>query len=57
MEARIVQFEAILKNAKVLDNDEMDTDLVNLGSKVKSAMWSLTRLWSIIWLVPLRQIR
>lgn len=35
VEARIVQLEAILKNAKVLDNDEMDTDLVNLGSKVK----------------------
>lgn len=35
VEARIVQLEAILKNAKVLEDDEVNTDLVNLGSKIK----------------------
>ena len=35
VEARIVQLEAILKNAKVLGDEEVDRDVVNLGSKVK----------------------
>ena len=35
VEARIVQVEAILKNVKVLEADDLGTDVVNLGSKVK----------------------
>lgn len=35
VEARIVQVEAILKNVKVLEADELDTNVVNLGSKMK----------------------
>ena len=35
VEARIVQVEAILKNVKVLETDELGTDRVVLGSHVK----------------------
>ena len=35
MESRIVQLENMLKNAKVIDDDEVSTDVVSLGSKVK----------------------
>ena len=35
VEARIVQIEAMLKNVKVLDDDELNTETVNVGSKVK----------------------
>ena len=35
MEARIVQIEKMLKNAKVIDDDDVSTDIVTLGSKVK----------------------
>jgi len=35
IEARILQVETMLKNAKVLDTDELNTDVVNVGSKVK----------------------
>jgi len=35
VEARIAQLEAILKNAKVLEVDDLGTDVVSLGSKVK----------------------
>lgn len=35
MEGRIVQLENMLKNAKVIDEDEVSTDVVSLGSKVK----------------------
>ena len=35
VEARIVQVEAILKNVKVLGDDELGTDVVGLGAKVK----------------------
>lgn len=35
MESRIVQLENLLKNAKVIDEDEVSTDNVTLGSKVK----------------------
>lgn len=34
VEARIAQLEAMLKNAKVLDETELTTDTVNVGSKV-----------------------
>ena len=34
-EHRIVQLEKILKNAKVIDEDEVDTEVVSIGSKVK----------------------
>lgn len=35
VEARIVQVEKMLKNAVVLDEDELSTDIVHIGSKVK----------------------
>ena len=35
VEGRIVQLENMLKNARVIDEDEVNTDKVSLGSKVK----------------------
>jgi len=35
VEARIVQVETMLKNVKVLEADELVTDVVNLGSRIK----------------------
>ncbi len=35
MEGRIAQLENMLKNAKVIDEDEVSTEAVSLGSKVK----------------------
>lgn len=35
VEGRIAQLEAMLRNAEVIDEDEIDTDAVRLGSKVK----------------------
>src|SRR5690242_12335530 len=35
IEGRIVQLENMLKHAKVIDEDEVSTDAVSLGSKVK----------------------
>lgn len=35
VETRIVQLEKLLKNAKVIDEDEVTTDIVSVGSKVK----------------------
>lgn len=35
VETRIVQIENMLKNAKVLEEDEIGTDIVSIGSKVK----------------------
>ncbi len=35
VEARIVQVEGILKNVKVLESDDLGTDVVNLGSRLK----------------------
>ncbi len=35
MEGRIAQLEAMLRNAEVIDEDELDTDAVHLGCKVK----------------------
>lgn len=34
VEGRIVQLETMLKNARLIDEDEVDTKTVNLGSKV-----------------------
>ncbi len=34
-EVRIMQLEAMLKNASIIDEDEIDTKVVNLGAKVK----------------------
>lgn len=34
-EARIMQLDAMLKNATVIDEDDVDTKVVNLGTKVK----------------------
>ena len=33
--ARIAQIEAMLKNAKVIDDDDINTDVVSVGAKVK----------------------
>ena len=35
VEARIVHLENMLKNAKVIDQDEIDLDKVSIGTKVK----------------------
>ena len=35
LEARIVELEAMLQNAKVIDEKDLSTDTVNVGSKVK----------------------
>ncbi len=35
MEGRIVQIENMLKNAKLIDEDDVSTDLVSIGSRVK----------------------
>lgn len=35
IEARIAEIEAMLKNVKVIDTENIDTDVVSLGSKVK----------------------
>ncbi len=35
VEGRIVQLETMLKNAKVIDEDDIKTDVVGIGSKVR----------------------
>ncbi|MBP5426679.1 MAG: transcription elongation factor GreA [Clostridiales bacterium] len=35
VETRIMQLEKLLKNAQVIDEDEVTTDVVSVGSKVK----------------------
>lgn len=35
VEARIVELEAMLKNAKVIDEEELGDDVVHIGSKVR----------------------
>ena len=35
VEARIAELEAMLKNAKIIDEEEISPDIVHLGSKVK----------------------
>jgi len=35
VEARILQLEATLKNVRVLDDDELNNEVVSVGSKVK----------------------
>lgn len=35
VELRIVHIESMLKNAKIIDEDEIDTTVVSIGSKVK----------------------
>ncbi len=35
VEARIVQLENMLKNAKVIDNDDIDLNVVSIGTRVK----------------------
>ncbi|HXL03547.1 MAG: transcription elongation factor GreA [Firmicutes bacterium] len=35
VEGRIAQLEAMLRNAEIIDEDELDTDTVRLGSKVR----------------------
>jgi transcription elongation factor GreA len=35
VEGRIVQLESMLKHARVIDEDDVKTDVVSLGSKVK----------------------
>lgn len=35
MESRILEIEAMLKNVKIIDEHELSTDIVHVGSKVK----------------------
>jgi transcription elongation factor GreA len=35
MESRILEIEAMLKNVKVIDEDELSTDRIHVGSKIK----------------------
>ncbi len=35
VETRILQLENMLKNAKVLDEDDIETDVVSIGAKIK----------------------
>ena len=35
VEARIAELEAMLRNVKVLDEDELSTEMIHVGSKVK----------------------
>lgn len=35
LEARIAQIESILKNAKIIDDSELNNELVHVGSKIK----------------------
>ncbi len=35
IEARILQIETMLKNVQILDTGELNTDIINVGSKVK----------------------
>lgn len=35
IEARIATIEAMLKNVKIIDDDELNTETINVGSKVK----------------------
>lgn len=35
VEARIVELEAMLKNVKIIDDDELNSEQVGIGSKVK----------------------
>jgi len=35
VEGRIVQLENMLKNAKIIDEEDINTDIVSIGSKVK----------------------
>ena len=35
MESRIFEIEAMLKNVKVIDEDELSTDRIHVGSKIK----------------------
>ena len=36
VESRIAQIEAMLKNVKILDEDELTNDMVSIGSKSKA---------------------
>lgn len=35
MEARIADIESMLKNVKIIDQDELTTELIHIGSKVQ----------------------
>lgn len=35
VEGRIIQLESMLKHARIIDEDEVNTDVVSLGSKVR----------------------
>lgn len=35
MESRIAAIEAMLKNVKVIDSDELSTEIIHVGSKIK----------------------
>ena len=35
MEARIAELEATLRNVKILDEDDLTTEMIHVGSKIK----------------------
>ena len=39
-EARILELEAMLKNAKVLEAGELSNDIVHVGSRVRVRLWA-----------------
>ena len=49
IEARIEELEAILKNAEVVVEDEVDFDKINIGCTVKVFDITLTKRWNSNW--------
>ena len=45
IEARIEELEKILKNAEVVDEDEVDLGKISIGCRVKIRYLSLTKIW------------
>ena len=56
-EGRIVKLENMLKNAIVIDEDEIDTDSVRFGTRVKYLTWiSMKKLIIILLVQPSRSL-
>ena len=51
IEARIEELEAILKNAEVVVEDEVDFDKINIGCTEKYSTSHLMKRWNSNWLV------
>ncbi len=47
LEERIAKLEMILRNAKLIDDDEITTDVVSIGSKVVVKILNMMRKWNI----------